>query len=358
MFHKALWLKDYKQSKFLLWAFAVVSLYVPFQLFQQAQGEAERYRYMREERPLEPFDFSFYPEFWTTAVVQMILIVVLAAALVGLERSNQHMEFSLSLPYSRKAMFLSKWFMGIVTIAVSLTISVLLSFWVFHTSILERFLNDYFLWYYYLTALVTFITVYTFSLAVGYLTGNTLSQLAFSGIFLFLPIGLYGLVRESIFFHWNVGYKESLHELFYGKINLIFELLTVPFYLLNIDNDIYSYFQGNADALPSLLYLLIPVAITVISMFIAIKLSERAKSEHNGMVLLYPQLQPYLKAGIIVCFFLLGGMFFGQTDHQSDPAQPLYFTYYTGGLAFAVIAYLIYSKVIDLKFGFGKMKKK
>ena len=109
MFHKALWMKEYKQSKFILWAFFLVSCYLPFQFMSYANQMKELYK-------TQPQSHYFYTSFFgDTALIQFLCVIVMAGFLVGSKRTNQTMEYALSLPFSRRSFYLTKWALGAFT---------------------------------------------------------------------------------------------------------------------------------------------------------------------------------------------------------------------------------------------------
>ena len=347
MFHKALWLKEYKQSKFLLWGFLIVSFYFPFRLYQEVMFLKQFLKYNAVEA------YSNDP-FTLPIELQFILVLLMASFMVGWERTNQNMDFSLSLPYSRKDIFKTKWALGASTIFSAVTANILISFYIVHHTVLSNVnrVRDYTLFYDYFTVLIVLIALFTFTLLIGYLTGSFGAQFVLSFIFSVLPVGLYTLVKRFLDIHWffnrsNAFYQSNPFFLYSEQAQAAMNHLTLPVYLTNIisvartDNQFIVF-----------LYLLIPIVATIICFFLALKLSKKPMTEYNGMILLYQSFQPYFKIGVIVCFFLFGGMFVAGINDNGT--QPPFIPYYIGAILFSGAAYFVLSKIMNKRISFRK----
>ncbi len=352
MLNKALWLKDYKQSKFIIWAFWLVSLYVPYKFYQHVNSTEYHYDYWKEHLSKhEEFQYYFNWLFTEASFLQILVLITLASVLIGYERTNQSLDFTLSLPYRRKDIFLSKWIFGVVNIIVTLTICVLISFLTVQGTIVADFLPNIVFLYYYLTAITVLIGVYSFSLVLGLIAASVASQFVFSWIFLYLPFGLWVLIERFITFHTLVFSGRA--QYFDNWLTKTLETISFPFILIGLDTELSLFVEAKSE-FTRLPYLLIPLLVTLISVFGLISLSRNIKSESNGKLLVYEGLAPFLKVGVVVCFYLLGGMFFGDYSYSYEGKAPNLSSYHIGGIIMAAISYVFLSKLMGVKFQFGK----
>ncbi|MEH7226270.1 ABC transporter permease [Bacillus sp. JJ1566] len=354
MFNKALWLRNYKQSKFVVWGLWLVCLYFPYKLNNFLSIEENSLLHWDEWGNSEPYSL-YFGNFLEVGLFQVLASILLATALIGLERTNQSLDFTLALPYKRSDIFFSKWMFGVVHLTVALVVSVLISMFILGNSVLHEYLSLGALGYYFVIALATLIGVFTFSLFIGLIGASFVSQFAFSVIFLFLPYGLYNLVMSGISDHYRAitGVHFIKENFGIQRFDAYAENLSFPLLLLDFERDINEIFVWKqASFIGSLSVIIIPIVVTIISLYLIKRLSIRIKSENNGKILAYEKLFPYLKVGVFICFYLFGGMVFGSSHRYDEP--PSLLSYHLGGLGFSIIAYLILTKLAGVRMQFGK----
>ncbi|RFB18091.1 ABC transporter permease [Bacillus sp. HNG] len=354
LFNKALWLKNYKQSKFVVWGLWLVCLYFPYKLNNYLSIEENSLLHWDEWGNSEPYTLHF-GNFLEVGLFQVLACILLATALIGLERTNQSFDFTLALPYKRSDIFFSKWIFGVFHLTVAVAVSVLISMFVLGNSLLNEYLPLAALGYYFLIALATLIGVFTFSLFIGLIGASFVSQFAFSLIFLFLPYGLYNLVMQGISTHYRAITGDYFIKEKYGiqGFDVYAENLSFPLLLLDFEHGINEIFVWKqATFLSELSVIIIPILVTILSLYLIKRLSTRIKSENNGKILAYENLLPYLKVGVLICFYLFGGMVFGQSNRYNEPPNLL--SYHLGGLGFSIIAYFILTKIAGMRMQFGK----
>src|SRR5690554_5896719 len=61
-------------------------------------------------------------------------IIFLAALLIGVERNTRRMDFTFSLPISRRSIYLSKWIYGVLLIIIFHFIFFLIAYWIIQQS--------------------------------------------------------------------------------------------------------------------------------------------------------------------------------------------------------------------------------
>ncbi|MDR4886873.1 ABC transporter permease [Fredinandcohnia sp. QZ13] len=354
MFNKALWLRNYKQSKFVVWGLWLVCLYFPYKLNDFLKIEENSLLNWDEWGNSDPYTL-YFGNFLEVGLFQVLATILLATALIGLERTNQSLDFTLALPYKRSDIFFSKWIFGLFHLTLAVAVSVIISMFVLGNSVLNEYLPLAALGYYFLIALATLIGVFTFSLFIGLIGASFVSQFIFSYIFLFLPYGLYNLVMQGISTHYRAITGDYFIKEKYGiqGFDVYAENLSFPLLLLDFEHGINEIFVWKqATFLSELSVIIIPILVTILSLYLIKRLSTRIKSENNGKILAYENLLPYLKVGVFICFYLFGGMVFGQSNRYDEPPNLL--SYHLGGLGFSIIAYFILTKIAGMRMQFGK----
>ncbi|MEH7386039.1 ABC transporter permease subunit [Bacillus sp. JJ1521] len=354
MFNKALWLRNYKLSKFVVWGLWLVCLYFPYKLNNFLRIEEYSLLHYDEWGNSEPYTL-YFGNFLEVGLFQVLASILLATVLIGLERTNQNLDFTLALPYKRSDIFFSKWIFGVFHLTIALAVSVLISMFILGNSVLHEYLPLSALGYYFVLALATLIGVFTFSQFMGLIGASFVSQFAFSVIFLFLPYGFYNLVIQGISHHYRAITGDYFIRENFGiqRFDNYAENLSFPLQLLEFDKGINEkYLWKQATFLSTLSVIIIPIIVTIISLYLIKRLSSRIKSENNGKILAYEKLLPYLKVGVFICFYLFGGMVFGSHHYTYEP--PSLLAYHLGGLGFSIIAYLILTKLAGKRLQFRK----
>jgi acetoin utilization transport system permease protein len=302
MFHKALWLRNWKQSKYVVIAFWIAMFYtLPFHYLNKlwnAIYAATRYNqaieYMNYFRAVE---VSFAGTF---------ILVVLAGVLIGRERTNKANDFHLSLPVSRKDIFLSKWIFGVSNIIAALTLNVFILVVLIQTTMIDMYERANHWLTFYVIAAVVFIAIFSLALFIGTITGHIVSQLVLSFVSLILVQGVTILTERAYLIIFNQFSYFRANDVY----RFIVDSFTLPYILMDYEAS-YSdyngfYVHGRAEDFS----LLIPaVCLIIITIFLGMMLYARTKSENNGKALLFPMLHIPFIACTVICCALFGGYF-------------------------------------------------
>lgn len=369
MFHKGLWFQHYKQSKYILWALWLVAAFSGFQMYSHANNVVANLEGSLKNN--YKFQYYFNAELDTVSMLQLLICIGLPAFLVGFSRSNQSLEYMYAMPVKREHIFLSKWMLGIVHIIGAATFGLLLQLIVIHTTILNNYLTDGIFWVYYLHQLLILCGVFSFSLWLGFIGGSFFSQVAFSVIFLLLPYLLFGLIKEAISLHFFAFGVMKLTDswVFSQAANRFFENISFPIKLLNISQliNMNSDLQrgGSMEYIESLrltyygmMSFLVPLLVTLGSVWGMLRMAVTARNENNGKVLLNNKLRPYLVAGVVVCAFLFGGAvlegtlgnhYYGSDGTEHGRYLENIAIYYAAALVSAGIGYYLIKKWLGSK---------
>ncbi|PEB40026.1 MULTISPECIES: ABC transporter permease subunit [Bacillus] len=360
MFHKALWIRQWKQGKYIVLLFWLISLYqLPYKYYQAAQMEINQSKMKLDDYT---YYYSYYFQTSDGAVLfQGAALIALACLLIGWERNNQSTDFLFSMPFKRKDIFLTKWLLGVLNI-----ITVQIVCWISMYGIKNMsFHNEYQIFTpfhsYFLYATVVLIAIYTFTLFIGTITGHIFSQSSLTAILLFLPYGSVLLISGFIYTHtqWSLEamgeIERHTHE-YLQHVGIISPLesfsITFDYHPIETFDD-----QGNKlssvpqddpmehTSIPSPWTLLTPFTYIITLLPIATFLYTRTPNEQNGKILLFPKLQKWFMLCTVLCFGLLGGRIFGGRDAL--------LSYYIGFFLAAIISYFVFTRLLKLKFSFG-----
>lgn len=350
MFHKALWLRNQKLGSPAVWAMYIsLFLFLPYSFFGKAQ------RMLTEERnPYRDAPDNYYLNFQfigAEIVLFLFLIVGLAALLIGSERTTHATDLTFSLPFKRKDIFLSKWMFGVIHITSGLLLNLLLCMVIIKFTILSKIVDSTFVIEFMLIAVPFSIAIFTFSLFIGTIAANLVSQLLLSGIFLFFPIGFLMLVISFLEYHGIALYNINNLESTQAFKDLITSL-TLPMSIID-----FTYFVDASDDSMSLnrvpyVMLLIPFAYTVISVVLGTWLFSKTKNENNGRLLVFEKGRAFFTFGVVLCFALAFGMLGGEIFGGYN--SPSLIGYYLSATIGGVLAFFMLRKLIHIRMQFGK----
>lgn len=332
MFHKALWYQNYKQTRFIIWMIlALFILHLPFQSVlsmetwkereQQAQ-QVEDYMYeIQAWDVLEIFSQGFLP------ILLSISIIAFACLLIGLERNTRRNDFTFSLPFKRKDLFLAKWCYGAASIATFHIVNFLIAYFIIYQSEYYSALNLVSSIEIFWGPLLGFIMFFTFALLIGTIAGEMISQVVLSFVFGIFPLGVFLLIQELIAVHFRIHINSPTW----------LEYLTPFMYVSNQ---------------PALLTTIIsPIIFTVLLLWLGVILYKRNKIEHNGEFLIFKVLNPIFLIGISICLSLLGGMIVSSFAPWNANFLRI-ISYWIGFTTFLLFSLLIVNKLLSMNITF------
>lgn len=355
MFQKALWIRTYQQSKYIVWLFWLVSFYVLSYKYYLAA--AEQLNYFHENNKLKYiFRYTYNLSLIDPIIVQGAIIIALACVLIGWERQNQSSDFLWSMPFKRTHLFLTKWLFGVCNI-----IAVVIMNWgLFAIMKKTTFHNKYQLFSpfhtYFLYMLLTLIAVYTLSLCIGTIAGNGISQGFLTISVLGLPFILPSLIVGCITLHTGEDptTKSEIPDSYSNILGVVSVLGPAQGFHIRFDYDpqrAYTDSDGvrhnepNFTHIPSAKTLIGPIANVLILLPLSIYLYARSPNEQNGNFLLYPKL----KKIFIVCSIVFIGMFGGMIVSGGHSL----FNYYIGFFGTSIVSYFLLSRLLSWKFSWN-----
>lgn len=286
---KGLWLKEFWQARMMLWAMLVLG----FGLLPLLRMERWWFRYPewiafdidRFKREGLSYYINIGDMFEGFMLVMCILAAILSLLQMGYERRTGYQEFTLSLPYSRRAIYTTKWLMGISFIAGVTFIAVLLDILVIVSSPLAPYMD----WSAYMKPILPLLLLvmisYSGTLFIGAVAGSWKAQIVFTGIMIFLPVYVAFMLTAPI----QAFQLESF--LYGGEMNR---------------QSFYSYLWNPLmnDPLSRGITLILLISVLFISGMLAY---ERNRAENNGKLVTIPGWEKVLIVGVVICVGLLGG---------------------------------------------------
>lgn len=220
----------------------------------------------------------------------IVITVVLAARMIGGERSRDTFNFLLAMPCSRKEIILNKFVVGLSEVLGAFGINALImTVLVWFNSSIDFSFSAADIWNWALLNIFVLAVVFAFTMLISTISGTMFGSALLSMIFLFFPLGIWGLI------YMNLDYWLPTYRYTFGSFEDIAVLLTIPFYLLDpvkITGHSYLVF-----------------AILVVGLYyLTVYLFAKNQMENNGEVLIFDKLEGFFKLGVTVCFALLGGM--------------------------------------------------
>lgn len=288
LFHKALLYQNYKQTKIVVWIMLLLFLFaIPI----QALFAIESWESQIQNSGAEPYFYTFKLSHWDVYSVfaqtefQFIIAFALtffACLLIGVERNTRRMDFTFSLPFSRKDLFMTKWMYGVLLILIFHSISFILAYWILNQSQFAYGLSFVNMNEIYFSPIVGFLVIFSFALFIGTITGEMISQFALTWIFSFFPFGFFYLIVTLLDIHFITSFR-------------------LPEWVLRLNMGYYLMEHSN------LMDTIYGILATILFVVIGVMLYEKNKVEHNGEFLIFKQLHPIFLLGITISFSLFGG---------------------------------------------------
>lgn len=350
MWAKALWMRNYKQGKVVIWSLWLVSLLLlslPFgSQARMLEGNVEQFGTSNWW-----FNFAYGPPLLYLGSLSILLGILLT----GWERQTQGMDLMLALPFNRKDLFLSKWLLGVVNLAGITLINFLLMLLIHHTSVLAQHQTfaPFFVFFPYM--FVFLVTVYTVTLFMGFLSGHSLSQGFLAVIALLTPLLPLILIAGGIHQHlmWlGRGNGQNLVTLMdsFFQWTPLYGLMSDFYFSWDRMNTTVNLFENNLVGVVQ--YVVLGVFF-LISFVGALLLSKKNPSENNGKMVMYKKLEPYV---------LWLGTFFSALSVSLLMGNTLWFNTAQGSLAMfwvsfflsGILCYVILSKLMQKPLKFRK----
>ncbi|WP_242306747.1 ABC transporter permease subunit [Bacillus cereus group sp. BfR-BA-01524] len=350
MFHKALWMWNWKRGKYAALLFFFSTLYyLSFKYYRDTQLQLAKYYTLKEKGR---FDYSY--TFWSNdnSLWLTILIISLACLLLGWERSNQSITLLMGMPFKRKDIFLSKWVFGSFCIVCSFLLNWFFMYFIYRTTIHFDYQSFGPFHRYFLYAIVSYVAVYTAALCIGTFTGGIVSQVVFC-----IPWLLMGLTFISLLYNFTIN---SLDITYQKDRNLYVSLseinrktnIAAPINYFSIN---YYYNQEKDTEAPdsSLLKgpefhsyysaksMLVPIFYTIFYLLIGTYLYTRSPLENSQKI--------FISLKHLRIWIWIATIYFALLGSYRLPLFNFLFNQYTGMCFAGIIAYFLLKRLTNYK---------
>ncbi|WP_280768699.1 hypothetical protein [Salipaludibacillus daqingensis] len=332
MFYKALWYQNYKQTRIIIWMIlALFILHLPFQSILSLERWKEQ-----EHQAQQVEDYTYEIQAWevleifsqgTLPILLSLGIIALACLLIGLERNTRRNDFTFSLPFKRQDLFLAKWCYG----TAAITLFHIVNFFVAYVIIYQseyRFALELANWIeIFWGPLLGFIMFFTFTLLIGAISGEMISQVILTFLIGIFPLGIFFLMQELINVHFRIFISSPTW----------LEFLTPFMYVMNH---------------PSLASTIVfPIILTGLFLWLGVHLYQKNKIEHNGEFLIFKVLNPIFLIIITICLSLLGGMIVSSlAPWNADLLRII--SYWIGFTTFLLFSLLLTNRLLSMNITF------
>lgn len=353
MFHKALWMRNWKQGKYVVLIFFFSTLYfLSFEYYEAA--EQQQYLFFHPESMGETTFYYYYSFYSSNSFWLAIITIALACILIGWERHNQYVDLLMAMPFKKRDIFLSKWIFGTFFILISFLINWILMYFIYTSTIHFEYQSFGPFHRYFLYAITSYIAIYTVSLCIGTFTGSIISQSVFSITFCVMGMGIFSLLLFFFMNHTNVLQENknyAMHEKIYElnkRIDISSSIMNFSIHY-NYDPKAQSHEENGkiiqrgpaSHSYYSAKVMLVSIFYTISSLFLGIFLYTRSPNENNKKIFLFQKYQSLWIWGTTLYFAFIGGQILNRFD--------LLFTYYVGFFSVGIITYFILSRLTNYK---------
>lgn len=238
----------------------------------------------------------------------VIFGTLMASVLIGSERNSQMSDFSMSLPYTRTQLYISKWVIGSTGIVAATLIGGALMFLIIRLSDYSFLLdgNEVKVLGLIVFLLLSGISFFSVSLWMGSFGGESISQVVWTFVALVFPMGIVALIQGSL-----LAFSPNLS---YTLFDEVFE--SVPMRILSplnniVNTDMYSIFDSRAEWTEFLtIGLSSSIVFIVLTFGLGLWMFKEAPQENNGRFFMFSNWLWLIHIVIVICFAMLGGVFF------------------------------------------------
>ncbi|WP_138859779.1 ABC transporter permease subunit [Exiguobacterium mexicanum] len=283
----------------------------------------------------------------TVVFLYVVFGFLMASVLIGSERNSQMSDFSMSLPFSRNQLYISKWLIGVSGIVLSSIIGGAVMLVLIHSSRYAFLIEGQTLKVTAVIGLVILIgiSVFTLSLWMGSFGGEAISQVLWSIVAFLFPIGILSLVQGSIYsftgyssYDW---YAEAMESLPMRILSPLVNIANVDTYNLFTDNTEWRNFMTLAP-LSSLLFI-------GLSFGLGLVMFNRAPQENNGRFFMFTNWLWLVHVIMVLCFAMLGGIILSVISYPTSVTLYVIGFVIGGFLAHLLAKRLLYRLNLKLK---------
>ncbi|MCT4795693.1 ABC transporter permease subunit [Exiguobacterium alkaliphilum] len=283
----------------------------------------------------------------TVFFLYVVFGFLMASVLIGSERNSQMSDFSMSLPFSRNQLYISKWLIGVSGIVLSSIVGGTIMLIMIHTSRYAFLIEGQTLKVLAVLGFVILvgISVFTLSLWMGSFGGEAISQVLWSIVAFLFPLGILVLVNGSIqamtgYVSYEM-YARAMESLPMRILSPLVNIANVDTYILFTDNSVWRDFT-TVGLSSSLLFIGLTFTLGLL-MF------NRAPQENNGRFFMFTGWLWLVHVVMVICFAMLGGIIFSAFSYPTSVTLYIIGFLIGGFLAHLLARRLLYRFNLQLK---------
>lgn len=298
VFNKALLYKEIKSAKW-------ISLTMLFSIFMcktmhlmDYEGRLKRFRYMIGDAKENLFNVAFLGN-GEYLVIMVFLVIILATILFKNERQNETYPFIASMPFKRKDIIKTKWFVGSFSIFISFFINAILISIIFYTKYKNISTDDsgYIIFQWALINILTYISIFTMILFAQTLMGQNIAASIVGSIVIYLPTGFWLMMSQILRANIN---SYSDYTIRYRLMEFNPYSINNPTYTLldSVSNSLDHYYIAEYQNYFSKIIILL--ILIVLFYNLAVYFYKKNNLENSGNLMMFSSLNPVFKWGLSI----------------------------------------------------------
>lgn len=321
----------YKEWKSVRWITLLMTLSIFFTKIMSVMSRLNWIKEIETNRQMynlsiDPKDFPIYTKYWFNQVLlgydnEMFVfstigcLVMLVVVLFRSERQNKTYELLASMPFKRKDIIVTKWYMGMVSIFISCFIG-FIALSVFYISNIKYIQDSYSIvmkWS--LLYMLMYMAIFTILFFIQTLMGQNIAGSIVGTIIILAPWFILSMISSLIQVYAGLSWEDKIIK----DIDTMAENLNLYDFSrtewIEVGNDKIpeelSHYSSHYFTYNNYDFKIIALIIIIAIFFaLSIYVYKRNAFEKNGNLILFSRLEPVFKWGVAVCSgFLLSGVF-------------------------------------------------
>lgn len=329
----------YKEWKSVRWITLLMTLSIFFTKIMEVMSSLKWIKEMETNgeifgKSITLKDFPIYIKYWfnqallgydnETFVLSTIgCLVILVVVLFRSERHNKTYELLASMPFKRKDIIVTKWYMGMLSIFISSFIG-FIALSVFYTSNIKYIQDSYSIvlkWS--LLHMLMYMAMFTILFFIQSVMGQNIAGSIVGAVIIVVPWFILTMISELIRVYGGLSWEDKIIrdiDIMAKNLNLYDFNRTewievgndrIRQELSHYANHYFTYSNYNFKIIALLIIIAIFFALSIYAY-------KRNAFEKNGNLILFSALEPAFKLGVAICSgFLLSGIFgMGYADNN------------------------------------------
>lgn len=320
----------YKEWKSVRWITLLMTLSI---FFTKIMSVMSRLKWIKEMEtsgeifgiPIAPKDFPLYTKYWFNEILlgydnEMLVfsmtgcLVILVVVLFRSERQNKTYELLASMPFKRKDIIVTKWYMGMLSIFISCFIG-FIALSMFYTSNIKYIQDSYSIvlkWS--LLHMLLYMTIFTILFFIQSVMGQNIAGSIVGAIIILAPWFIISMISSLIQVYAGLSWEDKIiRDIDKMAKNLnLYDFNRTEWIKVGNEKirEELSYYADHYYIYNNYNFKIIALLIIICIFFaLSVYAYKRNAFEKNGNLILFSRLEPVFKLGVAVCSgFLISGI--------------------------------------------------